>query len=165
VRGLADKRPARHAIRLVRKPRADPRPLLHEHAVPVAHQRLDPRRHQRDTVLGSFDLFGHSDDHACSATFLRDVFVLRLRVTSLCYAFVLRLRATSLCYVVQSFPSHTTVCRSGSKNSAATSAISFSVSPATAPNTWSRLWYGSPWTGKAAKRYIRADGLSRDNIS
>src|SRR2546422_4720036 len=64
VSGPGHERPARHAIRLVRKPRADPRPLLHEHAVPVAYQRLDPRRHQRHTVLGGFDLFGDANDHA-----------------------------------------------------------------------------------------------------
>src|SRR2546422_590841 len=66
ARALGQERPARHAIRLVRNPRADPRALLHEHAVPVAYQRLDSRRHQRHTVLGGFDLFGDANDHACS---------------------------------------------------------------------------------------------------
>src|SRR6266550_3354609 len=156
VRRLGDERRAHRAVRLVGEPRADPGTLLHQHVVSVAHQRLDARGYQRHTVLGRFDLLGHPDDHARSATFLRDVFVLRLCVTSLCYVFARRL---------YSFPSQTTVCRSGAKNSAATAAISSSVSPPTAASTWSRLWYGSPCTGKPAKRYIRADGLSRDSIS
>src|SRR5712664_510005 len=130
VRGLGHERRPRSAIRLVREPRADPRALLHEHAVAVAHQRLDTRRHERHAVFGSLDLFGHSDNNARSATFLRDVFVLRLCATSSCYVFVIRL---------YSFPSHTTVWSAGSKNSAATPAISSSVSPATAASTWSRL--------------------------
>src|SRR5437870_670674 len=71
--------PSCTAIRLVRKPRPAPRALLHEHAVPVAYQRLDSRRHQRHTMLGGFDLFGHSDNHAGSA--------LRSCVTPSCYVF------------------------------------------------------------------------------
>src|SRR5438876_1565226 len=88
VRGPGDERPARHAIRLVRKPRADPRPFLHEHAVPVAHQRLDPRRHQRHTVLGGFDLSGNTNDHGNSGlTSFRDAFfVTSLRDASLVFA-------------------------------------------------------------------------------
>src|SRR6267154_902513 len=83
VRGLGHERRPRRAIRLVREPRADPGALLHEHAVAVAHQRLDPRRHERHAVFGSLDLFGDTNDHARSTTFLRDVFVLRRCVTSL----------------------------------------------------------------------------------
>src|ERR1043166_5479305 len=58
-------------------PHPNPPPLLHQHRVPVAYQRLDPRGHQRHTVLGGFDLFGHTNDHwhsgLTSFTSFRDV--------------------------------------------------------------------------------------------
>src|SRR2546427_703463 len=73
--------PSCTAIRPVRDPRAEPRPLLHEHAVPVAHQRLDPRGHQCHSVLGGFDLFWHTDNHAPHTPF-RDGLSRRLFVTS-----------------------------------------------------------------------------------
>src|SRR5437764_7188040 len=82
------------AIRLVREPRPDPRPVLHQNGVPVGHQRLDTRGHEGDPILSRLDLFGHTNDHGRSGvTPLLDVSVLRLCATSSLDVFILS-RAT-----------------------------------------------------------------------
>src|SRR5207245_4820378 len=98
---------AGRAIRFVAEARAKPRALLHQHRVPVTHQRLDTGRHERHAVFGRLDLSRHTDDHALSV----------------------------IGYDAFSGPNDTTVCRSGAKNSAATAPTSSSVSSLTAAST------------------------------
>src|SRR5689334_12428249 len=106
VAGFGDERATRVAICVVPEARAKARPLLDQHRVSVAHERLYARRHEGHAILGCFDFLRDADDH------VRSVIV---------YA--------------PSGPNHNTVCRSGAKNSAATAPTSSSVSSPTAAST------------------------------
>src|SRR4029077_1990987 len=106
VAGFGDERGTRGAIRLVVEPRTEARPLLDQHRVSVAHERLHAGRHEGHAILGCLDFLRDADDHVSSV---------------IVYA--------------PSGPNHTTVCRSGAKTSAATAPTSSSVSPPTAAST------------------------------
>src|SRR5262249_51391516 len=132
-------------------PVATPAPGLKNRRVAGACQCLRTRGHESDPVLVGLDLLRHADEHGRLG---------KLRKGS----GVASRKPRDKQLVTYFGPNRNTVCRSGLKNSLATSRTPSDVTASISASIASSGRYGSPCSSNPARRPIRAAGLSSDSM-